>query len=333
LLISLVFLTLFAINREKTRYLTVLRRYSLITMVLFALLEAKGQYDPSFSHYWAMESSFNPAAAGKESKLNVTGAYNMTLTGFENSPKTMYLAADMPFYLIGTYHGVGVQIMNDAIGLFSHKRLGLQYAFKHRLAGGIISIGIQGGLLNETFDGSGVDLEDSDDRAFSKSSVTGTGLDLNGGLYYQHRKWYVGISTRHATAPTIELGETNELAISRSYYFTGGYNIQLRNPFLMVQTSVLGRTDGVAYRGDITARLKYTHEQRIMYAGLSYSPTNSVTLLVGGHFHGVMVGYSYEAYTGAISLGNGSHELFVGYQTDLDLLKKGRNKHQSVRIL
>ena len=163
--------------------------------------------------------------------------------------------------------------------------------------------------------------------------MTGTGFDFAAGLYYTRRNWYVGVSSQHLTAPVVELGETNELEIARSYYFTGGYNIRLRNPFLTIQTSVLGRTDGVAYRGDISARLKYTHEKRVMYAGLSYSPTNSVTLLIGGYFHGIMLGYSYEAYTSAISLGNGSHELFVGYQTDINLFKKGRNRHQSVRIL
>ena len=310
-----------------------LRRLALLVVVLLGLLEVRAQYDPSFSHYWAMETSFNPAAAGKESKLNVTGAYNMTLTGFENNPKTMYLAADMPLNLLGGNHGVGLQLLNDAIGLFSHKKLGAQYALKFRMLGGTLGVGVQAGILNETFDGSGVDLEMANDDAFAKASVSGTGFDLNGGLYYQHRQWYVGFSATHLTASTIELGETNELAVSRSYYFTGGYNIRLRNPFLTIQTSVLGRTDGVAYRGDVTARLKYTSDKRVMYAGLSYSPTNSVTLLIGGHFHGVMVGYSYEAYTGAISLGNGSHELFVGYQTDIDLGKKGRNRHQSVRIL
>ena len=310
-----------------------LKRNIAFLVALLAVSVARAQYDPSFSHYWAMETSFNPAAAGKDPKLNVTGAYNMTLTGFENNPKTMYLAGDMPFSLGKTVHGVGLQLINDEIGLFSHKKLNVQYAYKQRLLGGTISIGIQVGLLSEGFDGSGINLDNADDPAFSKSSVTGTGFDLSGGLYYKHRKWYVGLSSLHVTAPTVELGETNELEVSRSYYFTGGYNIQLRNPFFMVQTSVLGRTDGVAYRGDITARLKYTHEKRVMYAGLSYSPTNSVTVLIGGHFHGVLVGYSYEAYTGAISLGNGSHELFVGYQTDIDLSKKGRNKHQSVRLL
>ena len=304
-------------------------------MLLSALSVVRAQYDPSFIHYWAMETSFNPAAAGKDPMLNVTGTYNMSMTGFENNPKTMYIAADMPFYALKSYHGVGAQIVNDEIGLFSHKKLNIQYAYRFRMFGGMFSVGVQGGLLSENFDGSKVDLpeEGVTDEAFSKAEVTGTGFDLCAGLYYKHRNWYVGLSSLHLTAPTVELGETNELEVARSYYFTAGYNIQLRNPFLMIQTSVLGRSDGVAYRGDVTARLKYTHDKKVMYAGLSYSPTNSVTLLIGGHFHGVMFGYGYEAYTGAIGLGHGSHELFVGYQTDINLFKKGRNRHQSVRLL
>ena len=83
----------------------------------------------------------------------------------------------------------------------------------------------------------------------------------------------------------------------------------------------------------MTGRVKYTHEKKVMYAGAAYSPTNSVTFMVGGMFHGVMLGYSYECYTSAMSLGNGSHELFIGYQMDLNMTKKGKNRHQSVRIL
>ena len=310
------------------------RRYAILSVVLSVALAVRAQYDPSFSHYWAMETSFNPAAAGKETKMNVAGAYNMTLTGFEHNPRTMYIGADLPFYFLGSYHGAGIQIMNDDIGLFSHKRITAQYAFKRRLLGGVLSIGVQGGLLNEKFDGGGVDTDQADDPAFTKSDITGNSFDFGGGIYYSHRRgWYVGASVQHVLEPVVELGETNELDVSRTYYFTGGYNIRLRNPLLMLQTSVLGRTDAVAYRGDVTARLRYSHEKRVMYAGLGYSPTNSVTVFVGGQFHGVMVGYSYEAYTSAINIGNGSHELHVGYQTDIDFGKKGRNKHQSVRLL
>ncbi len=292
-----------------------------------------GQYDASFAHYWAMEPSFNPATVGKEAKLNVVGAYAIQMAGFEHNPNTMYAAADMPFYALGSYHGVGVQLLNDAIGLFSHKRLSLQYAYQQRLFGGKLNVGVQAGMLGETFDGSKLDVEDTSDPAFSTSSVNGTGLDLSVGIYYQARRWYVGASVLHLNSPVVALGETNELSIDPTYYFTAGYNIQLNHPFLKVQTSVLGRTDGVAWRADVTGRLKYEHEKKVMYAGLSYSPTNSVTVLIGGNFHGIHLGYSYEIYTSAISAKNGSHELFVGYQTELNLYKKGRNLHKSVRLL
>ena len=280
-----------------------------------------------------MEPSFNPAAVSKESKLNVVGAYAMQLAGFENNPKTMYAAADMPFYALGSYHGVGIQFMNDAIGLFTHKRFALQYAYQPRLWGGKLSVGLLAAMLSETFDGSKLDVITTGDKALPTSSVNGSALDLGVGVYYSHRNWYAGVSAQHLNAPVVELGEKNEIAVSTTYYLTGGYNIRLKNPFLTIHTSVLGRTDGVAYRADVSGRLMYTHEKRVMYAGLSYSPTNSITVQIGGNVRGIRLGYSYEIYTSAISIGNGSHELYVGYQTELNLFKKGRNLHKSVRIL
>ena len=309
------------------------RKYAIFLLLWLLTASVWAQQEPSFSHYWAMEPSFNPAAVGKESKLNVTGAYAMTLTGFENNPRTMYVAGDMPFMMMNKMHGVGLQLMNDQIGLFKHQRLVVQYAYKQRLLGGILSIGVQAGLLSEKFNGSGLDLEDTSDPAFSKTDDTGTAVDLSAGLYYQHGPWYAGLSILHATAPTIELGEKSIYNISNVYYLTGGYNIRLNNPLLTIHPSMLVRYDGTAYRGDVTCRLKYTHDNRVLYAGVGCSPTNSVTAFLGGLFHGVMLGYSYEVYTSALSFGNGSHELFVGYQTELNLYKKGRNKHQSVRIL
>jgi len=293
----------------------------------------QAQQEPHFAHYWAMEPSFNPAAAGKEQKINVTGAYAMTLMGFENAPRTMYIGADMPFRLFNVFHGVGVQIVNDKIGLFSHQRLVLQYAYKQKLLGGVLSVGAQFGLLSEKFNGAGLDLENSEDPAFTKSDATDIAMDLSAGLYYTHRDWYAGVSMLHITSPSVELGDRSILNISPAYYLTGGYNIRLRNPFLTIHPSVFGTYDGTNYRVDVTARVKYTHEKKMLYAGVAYSPDNSVTALIGGNFHGISLGYSYEFYTSVLKIGNGSHELFVGYQTNLNFEKKGRNRHQSVRIL
>ena len=312
-----------------------INRYCIILMLL--MLPAVclvAQNAPSFSHYWAMEPSFNPAAVGKEQKINVTGAYAMTMTGFENNPKTMYAAGDLPFLALKSLHGFGAQFMNDEIGHFSHKKFALQYAYKHKLLGGMLSAGVHIGMISETFNGSNIELPDNQtDQAIPTSEVTGSGLDLGVGLYYMNATWYAGLSAQHLNSPDVELGETQNFKWSPAYYLTGGCNIKLNNPFVTIHPSMLGRTDGVAYRFDISTRVKYVNDKKMMYVGLAYSPTNSVTAMIGGNFHGVSVGYSYEVYTSALSFGNGSHEIFIGYQTDINLTKKGRNLHKSVRLL
>lgn len=310
-----------------------LKRFIIIAFVLLNAITSWAQYDPSFSHYFDMEPGFNPAATGKQAKLNVTAAYALDLAGFEHNPRTMYVAADMPFFALKNYHGVGLNLVNDQIGLFTHQRLSLQYSFKYRLFKGTLSAGIQGGMMSEKFDGSKVDAGESGDPALPTSDVSGSGFDLGAGIYYMRGPWYIGISAQHLTAPTIDLGETNELKIEPVYYLTGGYNIKLRNPFLTIKPSALVKYDGTAWRADISGRLVYQYDKKVLYGGASYSPTNSVTLLIGGSFHGVILGYSYEFYTSKLSVGNGSHEIYLGYQTDINMVKKGKNKHKSVRIL
>lgn len=310
------------------------RRIIIITALLLLTVNvARAQYDPSYSHYFSMEPSFNPASVGKENVLNVVGAYALDFAGFEHNPNTFYVGADMPLYFLKSYHGVGLSMLNDKIGLFTHQRIAGQYAFRFKLFGGRLAAGIQAGLLMEKFDGSKLDVEDSNDPALPSSEVSGNSLDLGFGLYYTHKNWYAGASVQHITAPQIDLGETNEFKVDPSYYLTAGYNIKLRNPLISIPTSTLVRYDGVSWRGDITARVVYKNDKKMLYGGVSYSPTNSVTALIGGSFHGINIGYSYEVYTSAINPGNGSHELFVSYQTDINLQKKGRNKHKSVRFL
>lgn len=305
----------------------------LVIILTLTPIKVSAQYDVYFAHYFDMQTSFNPAAAGKEAKMNISAAYAMDFAGYKHNPQTAFISADMPFQALGTQHGTGILLMNDKIGLFSHQRLMAQYALRKKMAGGWLAIGIQGGLLSENFNGSGLDLEDSNDLAFAKSEITGNALDLSAGIYYSRRNWYAGVSVQHFTSPLITLGETNELQVDATYYATGGCSFKLNNPFLTIATSALVRTDMVAYRGDVTARLIYSHDGKLFSGGLGYSPSNSATIYIGGCIKGIMLGYSYEIFTNGIGPGNGSHEAHIGYQTDINLFPKGKNKHQSVRYL
>lgn len=308
-------------------------RIILLVVAVGFFTKAGAQYDVHFSHYYDMETSFNPAAVGKQTKLNINAAYAMDLVGFEHNPQTAYVSADMPFLFLNGTHGVGLQFINDKLGLFNHMRISAQYANKQKIGKGVLSIGIQAGLLSEKFDGSKLDVDDTGDPALSSSEVDGNGFDLSAGIYFTLKNFYVGISGMHLTAPKVELGERNEINIARSFYATTGYAFKLRNPSLQIKTSAIGYTDLSTWRADVTARLVYTNDTKHFYGGLSYSPMNSVTALFGMSFQGIMLAYGYEFYTNGLNPGNGSHELSIGYQMDLNLVKKGKNLHKSVRIL
>lgn len=307
----------------------------LLFMVLWVVLcfQIKAQYDPSFTHFWMLESQYNPAAVGIKSNLRVSGCYSNQMSGYSNNPKTMFVGLDLPLFFINKHHAGGAYIINDEIGLFSHKRFAVQYAYRMKIFSGTLSIGLQGEVLNESFDGSNLDVEDTNDPALPTSKVSGNKLDCAAGLYFSTKKIYIGVSSLHLTAPTVLMGEKNEVRVKRSYYFTAGYNIALSNPLFSIHPCTRWMYDGVSNKTDIAVRAQYTNNDKMLFAGVGYSPSNSAALFVGGKFHGVVLSYSYEAYTGGVGLGNGAHELVLSYEMKLNLEKKGKNKHQSVRLL
>lgn len=309
-----------------------------VCAVLFFVSKEKtlAQWDVQWSDYTTMKSFYNPAVSGTDGLLNVAAAYSIQFAGYEDAPQTVYIGADLPIYFFGPRHGGGVNFMNDKIGIFSTKKVSLQYAYnyafgekkKTRLA-----IGFQGSILSENIDGSKVVLEDPSDDAFPSSQVDGTGFDLGVGAYLYNPKFWLSASVQHLMAPLLEMGETYEVQLDRVYYLMGGYNIRIKNSLLTLHPSFLVQTDLQSWREDIQCKVAYEYEGRKFYAGVGYSPKTSATVLLGGVFHGIGLGYSYQMYTQGIGMVNGSHELVLNYQTDLDLFKKGRNRHKSVRFL
>lgn len=310
-----------------------LTHYLYIVVLLFLPLGGWAQQAPAFSHYWGLETQFNPAAVGRTPQLAINAAYRTNASGFEDSGGTMFAGADMAFVIGRTRHGVGVLFQKDAIGLFAHQRFSVQYAYHLKVLGGTLSIGAEVDMMNEKVDGSKADLGDANDPAFPSSELSGSKFDVSAGLYYLHGPWYAGFSMLNITAPTVLLGETNEIALKNLYNFTAGYNIRTRNPLLTIVPSAMLRYDGADWKADITARLLYAKEKKRLYGGMSYSPQHSVTLFVGGRFKGVDLSYSYEANTEGMGMESGHHEVTLGYRLDLDLSKKGKNLHKSVRWL
>ncbi|MDR2804363.1 MAG: type IX secretion system membrane protein PorP/SprF [Dysgonamonadaceae bacterium] len=321
------------------------------------------QFDTQLSNYWAAPNYYNPGYAGQSGKLELTGLYRMQWLGIEHAPKSGILLGEMPLSLMGKEHGVGLSMYNDQTGLFQSTVISGQFALKIKLFGGSLGLGIQGGYIAESFDGTKVDIPDDDthsstDPAIPAAQVEGTSIDAAFGIYYTDslKRWYVGLSATHLLSPALELNENYVLDIPRSYYFTAGYNIELNNPLLELRPSVLLKTTEMSslyvnrdslvvstkpntLKGmlrqtqvDVSLRMVYN---KMFWGGLSWRKGESLIFMLGGQFKMVEVGYAYDVpvFSDLIRTTSGSHELFIKYVVDMNFKKGSKSKHKSVRIL
>lgn len=310
-----------------------------VAMVLLVLLAGMGanrvqaQQDVAFLHYWRMETQWNPAAVGQSPQLSIQGAVQTHAMGYEQAGSTMWAGADMAFALGRTNHGVGAMFLNDNIGLFSHKRFSLQYAYHQPWRGGTIALGLEADMLQEGIDGSKADLGDKNDPAFPTTQVNGSAFDLSVGSYYQRKGFRLSAAYHHLAAPTVRLGETHELPIRGVLNVGTQYNIRTSSPLFSITPSAMLRSDFTDYRVDLTLRGEYKFENRLIFGGINYAPQRSVGLFVGGTLQGIDISYGYEANTSGLGLGAGQHEIVIAYRLPIDLGKKQRNLHKSVRWL
>ncbi|MDR0733353.1 MAG: type IX secretion system membrane protein PorP/SprF [Dysgonamonadaceae bacterium] len=333
----------------------------IVIIILMGYSSVKAQFDTQLSNYWATIGYFNPAYAGQSGNLEATLMSRIQWLGVADAPRTTILTANMPRQLLGKIHGFGALIYNDRIGLFSATAYYGQYAWKKKLFKGDFSIGLQGGYITQSFDGTRVyipennDYHSAIDEAIPTSAVSGSGIDLSLGVFYQREKWFAGLSVNHLLAPRIKSDENYVFEIPRSFYFVGGYNIPLNNPLLELQSSLLLKTmqmssyslnsDSLTEKikgnslkamlqnsqADISVRVIYDKK---FWGGLSLRYGDAIVLMLGGKFKMIEAGYAYDfPISRIIKTSTGSHELFVRYSMDLNLKKKGKYKHKSIRIL
>lgn len=329
------------------RISTILRSFFLSIATLWGLA-ALAQGDIQLTQYWAVPALYNPGAAGSGAGdfVRIRGGARLQWMGIENAPKSFFVAADSPLKIGKKRIGVGLNMNQESLGLFSNMLLNVQGAYKLNLLKGQLSIGIQGGYFNQKFKGSeivtpsGDDYHDSNDEALPTQDLNGSTFDVSAGVTYTHKKFWVGISALHILEPTVkmsidgtETGESMqfESTMPRMLYFMGGGNFEIKNTLFEMQPSLMVKTDFTAFTAEVTVRGIYN---KFLSAGLGYRWKDAVSIMVGAEIKNFFIGYAYDYPISAIAkASSGSHELIGGYQLKLDFSGKNKNKHRSIRIM
>jgi type IX secretion system PorP/SprF family membrane protein len=304
---------------------------------------AFSQQERQVSHYMYDQISFNPGSAGSSDQISAHAIMRQQWVGIDGAPLDFIVNLSAPFKLFNANHGAGISIWKDQLGFNNDINLSLNYAYQFSVANGKLGLGISGIFDNQQMDNPvwvipNSPLHDpSNDNAIPTGKQNEFVIDFGAGLFYRTEELYVGLSTTHIMqdefvyqsegTPTAK----SALKISRQYYLTAGYNIQLSNPTLELLPSVFIQSDARLTKIDLNTTLMYNKK---FWAGVTYRVGAAVVGMIGLEImNGIRVGYSYDFDTSALaSFSKGSHEVMIGYSFTVGV-DKTPQKYKSIRFL
>lgn len=312
------------------------RRILIFVIICTTANNVKSQYDPQFSQNMFNKLAVNPGFAGASDGLNLV-ALNRNQWRGTMAIKTTVFSGDMPFKFLGLNSGVGLNFINDEIGNFTNLSIHLNYAIKWEMDKGVLSLGLNGGLLNQSLKAHWLypdkgNVYEEIDPSLPAADQTASAFDAGLGVYYESEIFYAGASLSHITEPEADYKNEFNFKTTGTLYLLGGYKHKIEDTAYELLPSVFFKTDRRSVQLDVNALVRYRGRY---WGGLTYRYQDAIVVLAGLEMkNGVKFGYSYDITTSAIAAtGNGgTHEIMIGYNLDVNFEKRTK-RYKSVRYL
>lgn len=293
----------------------------LIGLSLGATLAAQqaGQY----SLYMFDPLQWNPAYAGLDHSLSLTGTYRRQWTGLEGSPASQRFSVHLPVYMLSG--GFGLQLENESLGASRYTNVWLNYNYQMEVGAGLLSLGAGAGWVQWALDGDKLrtpggnygepGVIDHQDDLLPLVTERGNTTSFSAGVYYQSEWLEGGISVENVTEPTI--GLTNlDLRLARTYFAGLGVHFEVGRAFT-VHPSVWARADGRQIQTDLSLIIRYNDNifAGAAFRGYNKQTTDAVALIAGLQLNEhIRLAYAYDLTLSPLqNVQNGSHEISVNY--------------------
>jgi type IX secretion system PorP/SprF family membrane protein len=294
------------------------------------------QQDPLSSQYMFNTLTYNPGVAGTSGMICATALNRQQWVGFKGAPSTTLFNISAPVSLFKIKSGVGLLVESDNIGFDKDIDLSLAYSYLMDLNIGKLGIGVNLGILDKTLDpawfipnGDGFTQPDQD-PLIPVNKESHVAFDAGMGLFLKAEKYYAALSVTHLNQPKIKYTK-GEPYISRQFYLTAGYSVQLPNPSLELLPSFFVYSDGKVLQFNVTSLVRYNKK---VWGGVSYRAGDALIGMAGIElYNGIRIGYAYDFPLSDIRKNtSGSHEFIVNYCFDLGF-GKSPMKYKSIRFL
>ncbi len=297
---------------------------SIVSFLSFICCSAFSQQYGQSSLFFMNKYKDNPAYAGFDGGLSITGGYRTQWLGIARNPVSQSINAHTALYFLKG--SVGISIDNDILGAMSHLRTSLSYNYVKESYVGLWSFGARLGLNQITLDGSllrtptGIyedDLINHNDPILSTNKVKGLAPFLSIGGYFIHDLFEAGIAVENLISSKIDLdGSESDFDIQPTLNIFGEYFFSFSG-VLDFHPSIFLKTDFKQSQLEITAQAIYDNYifGGIGWRGYSRNTFDALILFGGIQLNKKWkVSYAYDIPLSTLStIARGSHEIILNY--------------------
>jgi type IX secretion system PorP/SprF family membrane protein len=291
------------------------------------------QQDAHYSQYMFNGLLINPAMAGSKDAISGSVFSRRQWIGMNGAPDYQSVSVHAPF----SYNriGAGMIILRESIFSEDFLTLGFCGSYKINLRQGWLSFGMQGGFKQYRFNPDNLEVKDGNDKVLLDKSGS-LNPDFGAGVYYQKKKYYIGISAQHL----IPSASTSIFRMRMHGYLTGAYKITLTDKVNLIPSAMVKAVTGISPQLDLTCHLKFKES---FWGGISWRSSDAAAIQAGLSLESIFprlhqsmkLGYAYDFNITKISkvLGD-SHEIMLIWDLRIpEKLSKIKNRVPSVSPL
>ena len=300
-----------------------------IIVFVISFVTAHAQQLPQYSNYMINDYVLNPAVAGSNNFFEAKSNNRYQWVGITDAPRTYILSVNGPTKNFNM--GLGGLLFTDIVGPTRRIGLYLSYAYHIKLSQKVkVSLGLSGGILQYTVDGSKITLHDPDDHTLGQGVQSVFIADFGAGIYAYStdHKWYIGASVPQMTQNRIHFYDYTTSSLSKlatHFYVTGGYKFKLSDDFKLEPSTCVKFVEPAPVQFDLGLRLIYKDK---FWFGGAFRYLDAVSAMVGFTMQeNITFAYSYDITTTNIKkYSTGTHEVMIGIKFHKQYEKKPEGK-------
>ncbi len=348
-----------------------------LLMALAVIAPVKTGAQEVIAQYYETLPIYNPAAAGASGLLDIRGGARLD-RGFGN---LYLLSADAPLPVASGRFGMGLTGFYDDADPLRTAAGALRLSVSEKMFGGRLHGGFSVGYLRRNYNypmpvadnSDSADITDNSDISDDSYSpalsddptivkLKASAVDIGGGLFFVHPRFWAGISLLHANAPELDFGtlpttssgpsdssdssdasdssdspsstpshESIKQKIPRTVHAMLGTTLRLSSKFELLPSAMLTSGGGSTWV-DLTGRVRY---RRIFTLGAAWRNARTASLLASINYKGLFVGYAYGYPLSAArrAQSHGVHEIMAGYSLRIATDRKPGTRHKSIRLM